>query len=80
MEFMKDSENPNLFPTKKQLLHAGRANLVERFRGGVGGFLWAGTWNLKRGVATALMMLISGRNRMVGSIGKTMNSDEQWRE
>ncbi|PKI55991.1 hypothetical protein CRG98_023619, partial [Punica granatum] len=36
MEFVKDSENPNLFPTKKQLLHAGRADLVEAIsqRGG----------------------------------------------
>ncbi|KAK4763701.1 hypothetical protein SAY87_013139 [Trapa incisa] len=36
LEFMKSSENPNLFPNKKQLLDAGRADLVEAIsrRGG----------------------------------------------
>lgn len=44
LEFMEGSENPNLFPTRKQLLDAGRADLVEAISQ-QGGWLSLG-WDL----------------------------------
>ncbi|XP_048135902.1 protein PTST homolog 2, chloroplastic isoform X2 [Rhodamnia argentea] len=63
-EFMRDSGNPDLFPTKKQLINAGRMDLVEAILR-QGGWLSLG-WDLD--VEDESMVLDDSDFRDVGSV------------
>ncbi|CAI0386768.1 unnamed protein product [Linum tenue] len=77
-EFMKNSENPEMFPSKKQLIDAGRTDLVIGISR-QGGWMASG-WDLESEAEVVLEWKTGSESRASLSVDKKAESDQEPRQ